>query len=108
MSYQEDVALVLEAMGARLIGHYWMKFGGPRGDGSAVLEWMHSAIDANFIVERVIPWAAAQDIKLTLRYWKSYWLCLWRLPRNRSDAEFAPDMPEAVMAALAAALRAGQ
>lgn len=105
MSYDDDVALVLGAMGLSLKyeGAWWYE-----GLDSTTF----SRIDANFIVERVIPWASleGQGITLAPRYAPNVtgWRCFWSLAadsmEHRHFAE-APTMPEAVMAAIAQALR---
>lgn len=101
MSYQDDVALVLEAMGM-IAGvltetgeRCWIVPDGPVID-----------IDANFIVERVIPWAVRKvEYPLTVTFFddciEAYWF-------DDTDPSRATTMHEAVMAAIAAALRAWQ
>jgi len=104
VSYQDDVALVLEAMGM-IAGtltetgeRCWIVPDGPVID-----------IDANFIVERVIPEFRNRDIFVAIAgpcdeavEWAAF---TYNGPEH-SKRVHAPAMPEAVMAALAAALRA--
>lgn len=102
MSYQEDVALVLEAMGQ------WLE-PSPGAPGTQV-----GLIDANFIVEQVIPWALTQGLSRIDVGYQGQWYASCDPDRfNGSERDkgwqcTGNTMPEAVMAALAAALRAGQ
>lgn len=63
--------------------------------------------DANFIVEKVIPWANERGIELHPHYRNGYWLCGWNYPKEHADAgEEGGTLPEAVFSATAEALRA--
>lgn len=105
MSYTEDTAYVLESMGYVDSRPDW-PVDKPRWWTSHVGLQAVLTIDANFVVERVIPWAIAQGFEFEIA-WSAEEL---QVIVRRADGEMVgvsevPTMPEAVMAAIAAALR---
>lgn len=111
MSYQDDVALVLEAMPE---GGRWEYFPNAAGE-VRFRKWENGrdtviCIDANFIVERVIPWADKHGWEWGVRQIASkHWATIAEKDGQRwSWIEGREDVGEAVMAAIAAALRAEQ
>ena len=105
MSYTEDTKTVLEAM----------KYDYTEGPDSpeAWLGLDGWRVDANFVVERVIPWAAEKGIDIRIdgpvssSSKPSWWARAATKDRGTFRADL-PTMPEAVMAAIAAALRSNQ
>ena len=103
MSYTDDTATVMTAMGYDYTE-------GPDGP-EAWLGLDGWRVDANFVVERVIPGMVAQDFAITVSIGS---LDSWEpeqfdvMVRHEDGSEFserAPEFKEAVMAAIAAALR---